>query len=127
MRLTTVGSVDGTVTALSCRQTCCTFAEALPLLCSTEIVAGSVDGTVRRFDIRSGMLYSDNLGQAVTQVALSHDGNCVLASCLEVGLRLLDMGSGELLARYAGETRLWHCWRFCPVGDLARIGLAVSL
>ena len=67
-----------------------------------------MDGTVRRFDIRSGMLYSDSLGQAVTQVALSHDGNCVLASCLEVGLRLLDMASGELLARYAGETCAGH-------------------
>ena len=54
------------------------------------------------------MLYSDNLGQAVTQVALSHDGNCMLASCLEVGLRLLDMGSGELLARYAGAACCWQ-------------------
>ena len=82
---------------------------------------------MRRFDIRSGMLYSDSLGQAVTQVALSHDGNCVLASCLEVGLRLLDMGSGELLARYAGETCAWHCLAFCHVGFRPSIRLAVSL
>ena len=119
--------MDTTSTAVTSKQTCCTFIQAISLLCSTEIVAGSVDGTVRRFDIRSGMLYSDSLGQAVTQVALSHDGNCVLVSCLEVGLRLLDMGSGELLARYAGETCAWQCLAFCLVGANTRAALAVSL
>jgi mitogen-activated protein kinase organizer 1 len=53
-----------------------------------DIVAGSVDGTVRRFDIRMGRVYSDNLHHAVTSVALSHDGQCVLAACLDSKLRL---------------------------------------
>ena len=68
-----------------------------------EIMAGSVDGTVRRFDVRAGMLSTDQLGSPVTSVALSGDGNCVLASCLDGALRLLDKAGGELLAQYAGD------------------------
>lgn len=33
---------------------------------------------------------SDNLGQPVNCISLSNDGNCVLASCLDSTLRLLD-------------------------------------
>lgn len=33
---------------------------------------------------------SDNLGQPVNCIALSNDGNCILASCLDSTLRLLD-------------------------------------
>lgn len=71
-----------------------------------EILAGSVDGTVRRFDVRAGALSADALGSPVTSVALSGDGNCVLASCLDGALRLLDKAGGELLAQYTGDSRL---------------------
>lgn len=33
---------------------------------------------------------SDDLGQPVNCIALSNDGNCILASCLDSTLRLLD-------------------------------------
>ena len=52
-----------------------------------EIVAGSVDGTVRRFDLRMGRVYSDDLHNPVTSIAMSHDGQCVLAACLDSTLR----------------------------------------
>jgi mitogen-activated protein kinase organizer 1 len=68
-----------------------------------EIIAGSVDGSVRRFDVRMGRMYVDELHQAVTCVAASHDGLCVLAACLDSGLRLLDKDSGQLLATYRGH------------------------
>ena len=55
-----------------------------------EIVAGGVDGTVRRFDVRMGMELGDSLGAPVTCVAVSHDGNCLLAACTDGALRLLD-------------------------------------
>ena len=45
--------------------------QAVSFLCSTEVIAGSVDGTVRRFDIRAGMLYTDNLGQ-VRSLLVNH-------------------------------------------------------
>ena len=73
-------------------------------LCRAEIIASSVDGTVRRFDVRMGCMDVDRLGAPVTAMALSHDGNCVLASCLDARMRLLDKASGELLAQYTGVT-----------------------
>ena len=50
-----------------------------------------------------GCMDVDRLGAPVTAMALSHDGNCVLASCLDGCMRLLDKASGELLAQYTGE------------------------
>ena len=70
--------------------------------CRAEIIASSVDGTVRRFDVRMGCVDVDQLGAPITAMALSHDGNCVLASCLDGRMRLLDKASGELLAQYSG-------------------------
>lgn len=76
----------------------------LCLLCSVQVVGGSVDGTVRSFDIRMGMMFTDTIHESVTGIAISHDGNCVLASCLDHSMKLLDKASGELLATYTGET-----------------------
>ncbi|KAK9915970.1 hypothetical protein WJX75_006744 [Coccomyxa subellipsoidea] len=70
---------------------------------NAEILAACVDGTVRRFDVRGGCVYVDQMHAPVTSMALSHDGNCVLASCLDTRLRLLDKASGELLAEYKGH------------------------
>ncbi|KAK9162680.1 hypothetical protein Syun_003582 [Stephania yunnanensis] len=83
-----------------------TFQDSVMSLCLTqsEILAGSVDGSVRTFDIRLGREISDNLGQPVNCVSLSNDGNCVLAGCLDSTLRLLDRTTGELLQEYKGHT-----------------------
>ena len=74
-------------------------------------MAASVDGTVRCFDVRAGCLTTDELGTPVSAAALSHDGNCVLAACLDSRARLLDRGSGTLLAQYTGALlwRVVHC------------------
>jgi WD40 repeat protein len=64
------------------------------------ILAGSVDGTLRRFDVRMGRIYTDELHHPVSELALTHDGLCVLAACLDSCLRLLDVEAGELLASY---------------------------
>lgn len=68
------------------------------------ILASSVDGCVRRFDIRMGRMYTDDLHHSVASLAISHDGLCVLAACLDSHLRLLDVQAGELLASYSGHT-----------------------
>ena len=75
-----------------------------PEICKRRsIIAASVDGTVRCFDLRAGACYTDELGHPVASMALSHDGNCLLAACLDSRVRLLDRESGELLATYQGE------------------------
>ncbi|KAG5178602.1 WD40-repeat-containing domain protein [Tribonema minus] len=59
------------------------------------IVAGSVDGRVRTYDARAAALIEDDCREPVTCVAASHDGKCVLASCLgSATLRLLERGGG---------------------------------
>lgn len=68
-----------------------------------EIVAGSVDGSVRRFDIRMGRLFTDNVHHPVSCVAVSKDNHCVLAACMDSTIRLLDRADGELLAEYSGH------------------------
>ena len=87
--------------------------------CRAEILGGSVDGSVRRFDVRAGALWADQLHSPVTTIALSHDGNCVLASCLDGRMRLLDKDGGELLAQYSGA-RLWLHNRRCQNSAMLR-------
>ncbi|KAK7301239.1 hypothetical protein RJT34_12100 [Clitoria ternatea] len=67
-----------------------TFVDSVMSTCltKTKIIGGSVDGTVGTF--RIGREISDNLGQPVNCVSMSNDGNCILASCLDSTLRLLD-------------------------------------
>lgn len=62
-----------------------------------------MDGTVRRFDIRMGRMYTDELHHPVSALAITHDRLCVLAACLDSCLRLLDIQAGELLASYKGH------------------------
>ncbi|KAF8693375.1 hypothetical protein HU200_038765 [Digitaria exilis] len=103
---------DRTVRAFDCRsqssdpiQTIDTFQDSVMSvnLTKTEIIAGSVDGTVRTFDIRMGRETVDNLGHPVNCISLSNDGNCLLANCLDSTVRLLDKSSGELLQEYKGH------------------------
>ncbi|MEC8564998.1 MAG: hypothetical protein VXY90_14110, partial [Pseudomonadota bacterium] len=46
------------------------------------LVAASVDGTIRSFDIRRGTCAVDDVGTPVTCVSLSNDGYLMLASCV---------------------------------------------
>merc|ERR1712014_342915 len=64
------------------------------------IIAASVDGCVRMYDVRNGMCFTDNLHEPVTGIAMSGDGNCLLASCLDSRLRLVEKDTGELLNEY---------------------------
>lgn len=73
------------------------------VLCSShEIVAGSVDGTVRTFDIRSGQAHTDDMGDPVTCVRQSPDQKCLLATTLGGPVFLLDKKNGAKLQQYAG-------------------------
>lgn len=60
----------------------------------------SVDCNVRRYDIRIGKMMADHIGQPVTSVTLSKDGQCILVSSLDNTIRLLDKETGELLNEY---------------------------
>ena len=89
-----------------------------------EIVTGSVDGRVRVYDLRMGMVYVDMIGRKifklvvsyigrnvliadcldpVTSVQQTRDANAVLVSTLDSTIRLMDKGNGQLLQIYKGH------------------------
>ncbi|TRY67854.1 hypothetical protein TCAL_05271 [Tigriopus californicus] len=68
-----------------------------------EILVGSADGKVRRYDLRNGQLMTDYIGTAITSVSFTHDGQCVLVSSNGESVKLLDKSSGEMLSEYQGH------------------------
>ena len=49
--------------------------------------------------MRLGKLTEDCVGEPVTSVSFTNDGQCTLASSLDHTIRLVDRFSGELLNR----------------------------
>lgn len=108
------GSEDKTLKIWDCRsrtpnalQTVNAFRDSISSLIVScerqEIFAASVDGTIRRFDIRAEKIVSDEIQHAVTSIALSNDGECILAACLDSTLRLIERNHGKLLKTYVGH------------------------
>lgn len=79
-----------------------------------EVLAGSVDGRVRAYDIRMGRCVTDVLGRPVTSLCATADGEGVLVGTLDGGVRLMDRGSGGCLMTYegavGGEFRIRSCF-----------------
>jgi mitogen-activated protein kinase organizer 1 len=63
-----------------------------------EIVAASIDGCLRTYDVRQGQVIVDCL-----EAPVSRDGECLLTACLDGILRLVDKASGDVLATYSGH------------------------
>ncbi|XP_037090310.1 WD repeat domain-containing protein 83-like [Pollicipes pollicipes] len=106
------GSVDGAVKAWDCRsrrlepvQTLDDATDSVTALQVTdsELLTGSADGRVRRYDLRNGQLVTDAVGEAVSCLTLSRDGQCLLVGCMDATVKLLDRESGELLNEFSGH------------------------
>jgi len=67
------------------------------------IRTASIDGILRTYDLRRGILHSDDCGSPITSFALTKDGQCVVVSCLDGTIRLLQVDSGELLNTYSSH------------------------
>nr|XP_044607819.1 WD repeat domain-containing protein 83 isoform X1 [Equus asinus] len=107
-----LGSIDSSIRCWDCRsrrpEPVQTLDEARDGVSSVkvsdhEVLAGSVDGRVRRYDLRKGQLFSDYVGSPITCTCFSRDGQCTLVSSLDSTLRLLDKDTGELLGEYTGH------------------------
>ncbi|KAL8849571.1 MAG: hypothetical protein Q9221_005445 [Calogaya cf. arnoldii] len=85
-----------------------------------EIVTGSVDGKLRLYDLRMGMVYVDTIGHPITSVHQTHDGNAVLVSTLDSVIRLMDKSNGQMLQSYKGHANTEYRIRSC-------LGLADSI
>ncbi|KAL9594439.1 MAG: hypothetical protein Q9219_007032 [cf. Caloplaca sp. 3 TL-2023] len=78
-----------------------------------EIVAGSVDGNMRLYDLRMGMVYADMIGHSITSVQQTSDGNAVLVSTLDSVIRLMDKSNGQMLQSYKGHVNSDYRIRSC--------------
>lgn len=67
-----------------------------------EVVVGCVDGRVRTFDLRAAKVHEDDFQVPVTHASVSHDGKCLLVTCLGGTVRLLEKSSGSQLNSYIG-------------------------
>jgi mitogen-activated protein kinase organizer 1 len=68
-----------------------------------EIVAGSVDGRVRYYDIRMGKMDVDVLGAPVTSLCPMKAGEAMLVGTLDGRVRLMDRTGGGCLMVYKGH------------------------
>lgn len=67
-----------------------------------EVVVGCVDGRVRTYDLRAAKILEDDVHAPVTHASVSHDGKCLLVTCLGGLVRLLEKSSGSQLNSYTG-------------------------
>ncbi|KAI5786467.1 WD40-repeat-containing domain protein [Peziza echinospora] len=68
-----------------------------------EIFTGSVDGSLRTYDIRMGSICTDLIGHSITCVTVTTDTNAILLSTLDSHLRLFDKTTGACLKSYSGS------------------------
>lgn len=68
-----------------------------------EVVAGSVDGRVRCYDVRAGRVTADVVGASVTSLCLTGDGKAMLVGSLDSRARLMDRDSGSCLRTYGAD------------------------
>jgi len=68
-----------------------------------EIITGSLDNRVRKYDLRMGCLSTDDMKSSVGYLTFTRDGQCVLVNCLSDRLLLLDMETGEVLQELKGH------------------------
>lgn len=67
------------------------------------IRTASVDGIVRTYDLRKGLLQCDNFGSPITSMVHTKDSNCLAVSCLDGTIRLMELLTGELLNTYSSH------------------------
>ncbi|PFH61282.1 hypothetical protein XA68_17795 [Ophiocordyceps unilateralis] len=66
-----------------------------------DVVAGSVDGRVRSYDVRMGRCTTDVFAASVTSVSLTRDARAMLVGSLDSRLHLMDRDNGACLRTYA--------------------------
>eukprot|EP00823_Brevimastigomonas_motovehiculus_P001468 TRINITY_DN1199_c0_g1_i1.p1 TRINITY_DN1199_c0_g1~~TRINITY_DN1199_c0_g1_i1.p1 ORF type:complete len:324 (-),score=11.26 TRINITY_DN1199_c0_g1_i1:346-1317(-) len=116
------GSYDKTVRLWDLRshskdplQTLSEFSDSVSSLSITDssITACCVDGKMRTYDIRAGKIITDYIGYPITSVNSTKDYNCLLLSCLDSTIRLLDKNTGELLNSFSGHANKVYKMESC--------------
>jgi mitogen-activated protein kinase organizer 1 len=59
-----------------------------------QIIASSIDGHIRYFDLRKGRITEDYVGCGIMKFSLSTDLKLIALSCLDSKIRILERSSG---------------------------------
>lgn len=64
-----------------------------------EIVTAGIDGKLRSYDLRRGLIHVDDLGSDVALTSVSHtsDRLCSVVSCLDGAIHIMERSTGVLL------------------------------
>ncbi|XP_037927468.1 WD repeat domain-containing protein 83 [Teleopsis dalmanni] len=73
------------------------------LVIEHKIIASSLDGCIRHYDLRAGELICDKVSESITCIALSRDEMCLVTACQDSVVRLLDCDDGGVLNEYKGH------------------------
>lgn len=73
------------------------------LVTDSKVITGSLDGSIRTYDLRVGEMVTDTIGESITDIAITKDGQCILAACRDDAVRLVDLEAGLLLNEYTGH------------------------
>lgn len=66
-------------------------------------MVSSIDGKVRTYDLRMGLVTADDMKSPVFRFSLSHDKKTYAATCMDGTIRLVDKERGEILNTYSGH------------------------
>eukprot|EP01039_Chlorochromonas_danica_P008018 gene8018-8844_t len=86
-------------------QTMDDFKDSVTSIAQTDycILAASIDGAVRIYDLRKGLMHADQLQDPVTSITVSPDNQTYLATLLGGHIRLIDLEMGKQLKVYRGH------------------------
>ncbi|KAJ1896754.1 hypothetical protein LPJ66_003800 [Kickxella alabastrina] len=75
------------------------------LLTSTEIISGSIDGSVRTYDMRVGKAVTDSLDQPVVSVRVSQtkSSQSLVVGCMDSTVQLVNRSSGMAFGTFSGH------------------------
>jgi mitogen-activated protein kinase organizer 1 len=79
------------------------------------ICTASVDGEIRTYDLRRGLLQCDRVASPITGMCPSRDARGVVVNCLDGALRLLDLQTGRMVQHYADHHRAGQYALDCAV------------
>ena len=67
-----------------------------------SIVASSVDGCVRVYDLRQGKLFEIDIGQPVNSFDLAFKSTFCVVSCMDSFTKIIDLADGAIVAEFQG-------------------------
>ena len=73
------------------------------VMTDSSIVASSIDGNVRVYDLRKGKLFEIDVGHPINSFDLANKSSFCVASCMDSTTRIVDLEDGTLVTEFTGH------------------------